>query len=348
MKKINPKYLPSKKFVTMLTIVIAVSLILVAFSFKGEKIYKSTNNNVKAISNIDKSLETFKQLDSDGDNLPDWQETLYGTDPKKDDTDNDGTRDEEEMILNRDPLKPNTALAGQEPNDKISPEIIAKEENMEQEYDSLSLTDKLARNMFSQYIASKQMNNNELSDTAKEIIVENSIPLDAGSAKKYAISDISTFPNINIKTDTKNYINQVAKAFIMSTSSTSVKKVDESTILTSAMSSNSGEALKQLDLNIVLYKKTLEQLSLMSVPENVIKIHLDLLNNISSKIFGLEGLMVMFTDPVKAMMSLKDYSSGDDGLYLSIMNIISLAEQYSITFTKNEYGYYLINMIKLQ
>ncbi|MDO8564546.1 MAG: hypothetical protein Q7R88_00975 [bacterium] len=43
--------------------------------------------------------------DADNDTLPDWEEVLWGTDPKHPDTDGDGTTDGEEVVLGRNPKK---------------------------------------------------------------------------------------------------------------------------------------------------------------------------------------------------------------------------------------------------
>ncbi|MDO8594656.1 MAG: hypothetical protein Q7R93_04050 [bacterium] len=44
-------------------------------------------------------------LDSDGDELPDWEESLWGTNPHSPDTDNDGTGDGIEVASGRNPAK---------------------------------------------------------------------------------------------------------------------------------------------------------------------------------------------------------------------------------------------------
>ena len=44
-------------------------------------------------------------FDADGDGLPDWEEALWSTNPKKPDTDGDGTPDGEEVAVHRNPRK---------------------------------------------------------------------------------------------------------------------------------------------------------------------------------------------------------------------------------------------------
>lgn len=47
----------------------------------------------------------YQETDADADGLMDWEETLWGTDPKNPDTDGDKTKDGEEVAIGRNPLK---------------------------------------------------------------------------------------------------------------------------------------------------------------------------------------------------------------------------------------------------
>jgi len=51
-------------------------------------------------------LEELGRDDTDGDGLPDWRETMLGTDPAKSDTDGDGVLDGTEVSFGYDPLDP--------------------------------------------------------------------------------------------------------------------------------------------------------------------------------------------------------------------------------------------------
>ena len=48
---------------------------------------------------------TVFDKDTDEDELPDWEEKLYGTDMNNSDTDGDGATDGEEIRLGRNPVK---------------------------------------------------------------------------------------------------------------------------------------------------------------------------------------------------------------------------------------------------
>lgn len=67
-----------------------------------------------------KPFPTLSQNDSDKDGLPDQEEGLRGTDPKKADTDNDGMSDGEEVKgLGTDPLNSDTDGDGHNDGDEV-------------------------------------------------------------------------------------------------------------------------------------------------------------------------------------------------------------------------------------
>ncbi len=166
---INKKYLPSKKFVTALAIAIAVVLIAIIFNYWKPSITKYKNNNLATDTNASASIIN---TDSDNDGLPDWKEALYGTNLQKEDTDEDGTNDAEEIAEIRDPLKANTALAGQEPNDKIDPAIIENNKKILEDYEKLSETDKFSRDLVSNIIASQPVSGAMDQNTMNSIVAQ--------------------------------------------------------------------------------------------------------------------------------------------------------------------------------
>ncbi len=72
-------------------------------------------SGIKEVAMLPKNMETYAaftasstpvSLDADTDGLLDWEEALWGTDPRLADSDTDGTTDGDEVRLNRNPRKP--------------------------------------------------------------------------------------------------------------------------------------------------------------------------------------------------------------------------------------------------
>ncbi len=163
---INRKYFPSKKFVASLSVAVILILIAIALSYQKPNITKYGDNNLLA-SNATSSIN---EKDSDNDGLPDWEEALYGTNPNNPDTDGDGTPDGEEIKEGRDPLKANTAKVGQEPNDKIPPEIIAENQAISTANQGLNATEKMAHNLISNIFASQPISGEMNQDTMNTLV----------------------------------------------------------------------------------------------------------------------------------------------------------------------------------
>jgi len=171
---INRKYLPSKKFIIALSLAVFLVLVAIAFSYIKPSGTRYDNDNLVA-ANATSSLTT---IDSDHDGLPDWEEALYGTDPHNPDTDGDGTPDGEEIKEGRDPLKANTAPKGAKPNDYIDPKIIAQDQAISTVDQNLNATEKMARDLISNIIASQPANGQMDSGTQETLVQQalNDIP----------------------------------------------------------------------------------------------------------------------------------------------------------------------------
>ena len=92
--------------------------------------------------------EKIAQVDTDKDDLADWEEALWQTDKNKSDTDGDGTSDGEEIAASRDPKKAGPDDAITNPADRIN--VLARNAVMGSDMPPLTLP--------AETIASRQSN----------------------------------------------------------------------------------------------------------------------------------------------------------------------------------------------
>lgn len=99
MIRINKNYLPSTRFIQI------VSSILLVFGIGGiiYLVVKESQPEI-SIANVNVAEVRKSLKDKDGDGLTDWEEQLWRTDPKDKDTDEDGIFDGVEVKNNTDPL----------------------------------------------------------------------------------------------------------------------------------------------------------------------------------------------------------------------------------------------------
>ena len=167
--RINKKYLPSKKFVTAVSI--AAVLVLIAVALGSIKFSGTKNTNLSTIN----ASSSPSEIDSDNDGLPDWEEALYNTDPHNIDTDGDGTPDGEEINEGRDPLKANTAAYGQTPNDtKYQQLLLLKIKTISSVDQNMSATEKMAQDLMSNIFAS-QPTDGAMDQDTQNTLVEQSL-----------------------------------------------------------------------------------------------------------------------------------------------------------------------------
>ncbi len=335
------KYLPSKKFIIVLSSLV-VALILI-FSFQAATDYLKNKSAVPNNKNLalQTSFKEFMAIDTDKDGLPDWEEALWKTDPKNPDTDGDGTSDGEEVKAGRDPLKANTAKAGQEPNDKIDPQKIAAEKKTVQEYIDLSATDKLARSLFSQYIATKKVGQT-MTESDKQYIVQNFIDnLPNLTYKEYTLGDLTVL-GTNTTAEVKNYANQVAEILY---NNYQTKTDDVYTIMSTYFSSEDAAAptapLQKIQPIIDKNLKTIASLLKVSVPNEAKNGHLLLVNSFYKITQNLLILRDASKDIMLTLSSLENYDANVTNLSSILDNLANYIQSKKISFAATDFGYKL-------
>ncbi len=337
------KYLPSKKFILILSsIIVAVLIIWLA----KVSINHFSESKVKRIESQQTAIQEFKDLDTDGDGLHDWEEALWKTDPNNPDTDGDGTADGEEIKDNRNPVVANTALDGQMPTDKKDEKLLATEKKELEDFNNLSATEKMSRTLLSTYLVTKNTSNGAPMTTQDEQLILgqalSTISTTSGAiSDKYTLADIKTFTT----TDTaslKQYGNRLGAITVLNST---VPKQNELTIIQEALATEDEEVLKKLDPIITYYKKTAADFIATPAPAEIANLHLAMINNLYKIQTSLEKIRNFFTDPVLGLSIIQNY----DNLVLDfIKETVALKVFYigkGVTFSTNEYGYNFINTI---
>ena len=302
-------------------------LIAVALNYSRSVTTNSKNNNLVAVASSTLFSSYLNNVDSDNDGLLDWQEALYGTDPRNKDTDGDGTPDGEEIKENRDPLKANTAPRGQEPNDKISPELIANEQKISEEYQNLNPIEKMARNLMSNIIASQPINgqiDQQTTDTLVQKSIEDLPQKEyAGIAKMSDLNLISpdpkTLPN-NLLNYAKNYYIQteifrkiIGQDLVIFNNDLSNEKAFEKEKITQITS-------KYQDIINNLIK-----MPLPAIPESFGALyHLAIINDLE-KLIGIDNDIIKSGNDASGLFSdLSAYNSAMNDLILSLSKMDSV------------------------
>lgn len=237
-------------------------------------------------------METLTEQDTDRDGLKDWEETLWGSDPKRSDTDSDGTDDGREVELNRNP-----SAAGPD-DDAHDPAFIATTHATSAA--STTLTTAAVQEMYTGYILLKQTNS--LTPESVQGLV--SSVLDHQNyqprEKKYGLADLDVDESNSPET-------LLAYRIALEAMLAGLKAIPENefTILQRLFANATKDDRDALLLVSQKYQAAAEQMRAMRVPIAIQTPHLTILNNLQQRSETVVRLATFSTDPLASMLELQ-------------------------------------------
>jgi hypothetical protein len=111
---------------------------------------------------------------------------------------------------------------------------------------------------------------------------------------------------------------------------------DELTIIDRALRTEDPTELAKLDPIIQMYKNLRDQTMSTPVPQGFEKQHLDLINVYQAVYATLDGMTLVFTDPVVALLRVKRYQDDATGLALALQNMYTALVPYVALFNEND------------
>ncbi len=110
-------------------------------------------------------------------------------------------------------------------------------------------------------------------------------------------------------------------------------------ILKQATQMNNANELKKLDPIITMYKNLRDQTLKTPVPRGFEKQHLDLINVYQGMYATLDGMKLVFTDPVISLLRIKRYQDDATGLSNALTNIYNALVPYANLLQANDPAY---------
>lgn len=267
--------------------------------------------------------------DTDSDGLKDWEEELWKTDVFNADTDGDGTKDAEEIRGGRNPL-----VKG--PSDPLDAETIENKVNKVTESD-LSETDKLSRMLFAAYIGSKKTGDTSVEafqEFLSDTLVDKSkdVPV-----RRFTYDDLKVASSEN-RESIRRYGNIVAELLTRPP-----KEPLEHELLIidrAAKNDDESELLKLVPL-IAEYRRIRDNLLVVEVPPSAVEHHLTLVLATEGLVQSLEGMRLIFSDPVRSMPLVGLYPDASEKFIVTIGTLGEYFIAKKVSFKQGEDGYKL-------
>lgn len=302
---------PSPKVLAFLLImVILITITIVSSKLLGNKSKNDTGNSNLINLTIKNDLNSAaNQKDSDNDDLPDWQEALWGTNPNNPDTDGDGTNDGKEVGLGRNPLVPG-------PNDKILSDREIALQYKPAKTDPNSVTSILSKNLLLRLAQLQQsgQNSSQSSDEMAQGLVDKALA-DNQIPEKYPESIFLTFDSTD-KQKLEEYKNKIIEI-----QKNELVKINPNK--------------KDLDPIITGFKNMAFQLSIISVPRDLLSVHAKIANDYYIAAEALINLKMSDKDPVLGVLSIPIYKKVSEEQPILYQQVQNYLEDNGIIFNTN-------------
>ena len=234
------------------------------------------------------------EKDSNSNDIPDWEEALWGLNPKK-----DGEANKEFILNKRKALNPNGDFSSYE--------------------EDLSESDSLAREFFAVVMALQQTGDldeeaiNAIGEAASEKIVAEPIP------------DIYTMDMVKILEDNPESLTQYYNNFKKVSEKYTDKNIgDELTFLIQAIAYDDEQIVSLLGSIGSAYREFGQDLIKIPTPLTLSPINLALANSYEKNAQSIEGFVSVFSDPIIATKSIINYKKYNNELVVLINSLSSI------------------------
>jgi hypothetical protein len=299
----------------LLWIAFAIAFIVLLLFIKNKSAFDNSIQSAQGKPEINQgliynnvSLGSLVNRDTDGDGIPDWEESLWGTDPTKKET-TPGIPDSVAI----EKIKAQQTIASN-----------AQTNSPNQDTGTLTQTDQLSRDLFASIAAASQ--NGPLDQATTDQIsnsladhIQNSPP-----RKVFLLSDIKITANDNAQS-VKIYHDTLNGIITKYTVSYTVLDVLQKFIVDANNVDSS--VLVQLDPIIAGTGKMIDRMVGMSVPQSLAPLHLDVINALQRLVENISDIKLYSTDVVVALSAISEYDQNTATLNSAIQKLSDAINQ---------------------
>lgn len=285
-------------------------------------------------------LQAVATKDSDGDGLPDWEETLYGADPHTSDTFHLGMLDGEAVAKG---LIVPKALADM-PAATSSPATVGAD-GLPPAPAEGTLTSAFAKSFFTSYLAAKQA-------AGGGALSESDIKNVSAQALGSLSSAVATAPDFKSSKELKvsGSGSDAMKAFAVSAEAVLLKNTSSATktplgYLKSILEDNDTTAFAHLSSLAKAYRGSAAGLAALPVPEELAVANLALINALMRMSEIINDFTRADSDPLTTILALQQYVGVAQALGNAFMNIDNTYATAGVSIPAGTPGASFVNLV---
>lgn len=283
------EYLPSKQFRARV-IILAILLILALGVYKIASYFKDRLGNRSGTALVVKP--EVIQKDSNGNTIPDWEESLWGLNPLK-----DGDSNREFILAKRETLaKENGIIAN-------SSETISENETLAREFFSILMS----------LQESGDLDQNAIEAVAKTV---------GEKIVATPLTDIYTKDTLTTVKANPASTDAYSDAMLAIFDKYEDKDIGrELTFVSIGLTNNDPGAIAQAEAIAEAYRSLGKDLMKVKVPNTISNAHLSLANNYEKVATSIDSLGQMLIDPMVGMKAIINYNKYTDALVADMQTI---------------------------
>jgi len=306
-----------------------VASVLLSLGFVGAAYFLSGNGLARVnAESTEELLREYAAKDSDSDGLPDWQETLYGSDPENAHSIDPNLTDRQAVDQGLvEPKFRSEELAVEDIPDIAGATSVAPD----------TLTDRFARSFFEDYMLGLHGSSptaEAVSAFAEKTVAE--LSSEAASVTAFSIRDV------NIGTqggpDALRAYATAAETAILSNSSRAAK--DEISYFQDVVTKNDTSAAKRLETIAGAYERTVAALMRISVPPEVAASHVRMVNVVKRIGIAVSDMAAFQKDPLRTMVGLGSYNQATNDFTVALTETGKVFDRAGAVIQKGEPGFY--------
>lgn len=311
------------------TIRVSVALLIsVSFIAAGYFLSSPLLTSIANATSTEELLKAYAAKDTDSDGLPDWQESLYGTDIKNPHSVSPELTDKEAVDQGKiEPKFKSEAL----PEERVSALDIPGEVPAPG-----TLTDRFAKEFFQKFMLSEYAGTAPSSAQVEQFVASLIKDLDADGAipDRYSLSDVRTGGTGAAALET--YAATMTQG--MNPNGAVIEK-DEITLLNDAIVNDNKESLVQIQRIAKAYRAVAEGMSGVAAPEEAVRTHLEIMNAAVKLSSTMEDMAAFNEDPVRTLVGIGQYPAAGVRLLRALTSMHTLYIQTGVRLTPDDPGY---------
>ncbi len=306
-----------------------LALVLIVGAYFAAHPFSNTAANAASTDDL---LKAYAAKDTDGDGLPDWEESLYGTDPNNPHSVSPSLTDSQAVAQGLATPK----YAGQ-PVASSTATDIGSQIPAATAADN-TITNQFAELFFNNYMATRGASQPSASDM-QQFVQEAVIDLEQTRSRPDAYTTADLVVKGSGPGALATYAAGADAAF-----AANIQRLPygELTYFSDAVDKNDASALANVASIGTAYTKTAQALIKVPVPQEAATGQLAVANSMARLGDTISSLATVNDDPIRAMMALGDYGNDTAQLANALANFypVFVADNVTLTLGEPGYGFY--------